>query len=205
MSDTPLTSVGGIILCGGRSSRMGQPKLSLPFGPETMLQRTIRLLKEVVSPIVVVAAIDQQLPVLSDDILIVRDEELGWGPLGGIAVGLEALAASVPAAYVAPCDAPLLQPAFIQAMIDHAQGYDIAVPKEQKFYHPLAAVYQTSLATVARSLIAEKKYRPLFLIEQANSNYVDVEELRTIDPELDSLRNMNKPEDYQAALQAAGF
>lgn len=205
MSDTPPPSVGGVILCGGRSSRMGQPKLALPFGPETMLERTIRLLKEVVSPIVVVAAIDQQLPDLDDDILIARDEEPGWGPLGGITVGLGALADLVPAAYVAPCDAPLLQPAFIQAMIEHAQGYDIAVPKEQKFYHPLAAVYRTELAPIARNLIDEKKYRPLFLIEQANSNCVDVDTLRSIDPDLDSLRNMNKPEDYQAALQAAGF
>lgn len=205
MSDMSPPSVGGVILCGGRSSRMGQPKLALPFGPETMLERTIRLLKEIVSPIVIVAAVDQQLPDLDDDVLIARDEEPGWGPLGGITVGLEALAELVPAAYVAPCDAPLLQPTFIQAMIDHARGYDIAVPKEQKFYHPLAAVYRTDLASVARHLIDKKKYRPLFLIEQANSNCVDVETLRSIDPELDSLRNMNHPEDYQAALRAAGY
>ena len=46
---------GGIILCGGRSSRMGTPKLALPFGPELMLQRIVRLLGEVCRPIVVVA------------------------------------------------------------------------------------------------------------------------------------------------------
>ena len=37
-------SRGAIILCGGRSSRMGLPKLALPFGPELMLQRIVRLL-----------------------------------------------------------------------------------------------------------------------------------------------------------------
>ena len=31
-----------IVLCGGRSSRMGTPKALLPFGPELMLQRVVR-------------------------------------------------------------------------------------------------------------------------------------------------------------------
>ena len=49
---------GGLVLCGGRSRRMGLDKASLPFGPETMLNRVVRKLSEVVSPIVVVAAKD---------------------------------------------------------------------------------------------------------------------------------------------------
>jgi molybdopterin-guanine dinucleotide biosynthesis protein A len=49
---SPEPNVGGIVLCGGRSTRMGRPKLSLPFGPETMLQRVLRILSEVVAPIV---------------------------------------------------------------------------------------------------------------------------------------------------------
>ena len=57
-------TAGGIVLCGGRSTRMGVPKATLPFGPETMLQRVVRLLGTVVSPIVVVAAREQSLPEL---------------------------------------------------------------------------------------------------------------------------------------------
>jgi len=53
---------GGIVLCGGKSTRMGVPKATLPFGPETMLQRVVRLLGTVVSPVVVVAAQGQPLP-----------------------------------------------------------------------------------------------------------------------------------------------
>ena len=53
--------LGGIILCGGRSSRMGLPKWSLPFGPETMLERIVRLLGKVCPTLVVVAAADQSL------------------------------------------------------------------------------------------------------------------------------------------------
>ena len=104
--------IGGIVLCGGKSSRMGRPKLSLPFGSELMLPRVVRILSEVVSPIVVVAATDQVLPDLPSNILIVRDEHEYLGPLAGIELGLRALRESgIEAAYVSSCDVPLLRPA----------------------------------------------------------------------------------------------
>jgi molybdopterin-guanine dinucleotide biosynthesis protein A len=48
-------TAAGIVLCGGRSTRMGSAKALLPFGAETMLQRVVRLLGTVVSPVVVVS------------------------------------------------------------------------------------------------------------------------------------------------------
>ena len=65
---------GAIILCGGKSSRMGRDKASLPFGPELMLQRVVRLLGEVVDPrkIVVVAAPGQSLPELPAGVTVAQ-------------------------------------------------------------------------------------------------------------------------------------
>ncbi len=76
--------VGGVVLCGGQSRRMGRAKAWLPFGTEIMLPRVVRLLGEAVSPIVVVAAPEQDLPPLPDDVRVVRDEEKGRGPLQGL-------------------------------------------------------------------------------------------------------------------------
>src|SRR6516164_10798270 len=95
----PIMSTAGIILCGGRSSRMGRPKAWLQFGPELMLQRVLRILSEVVSPIVVVAAPEQEVPPLSPDVQIVRDEREGFGPLQGLAAGLQGLQGRAEAAY----------------------------------------------------------------------------------------------------------
>src|SRR5205807_272847 len=102
----------GVVLCGGRSSRMGRPKAWLPFGGEALLQRVVRRLGEAVSPVVVVAAPGQELPSLPSEVAIVRDPEEGRGPLQGLAAGLAALAGRADAAYATSCDAPFLRPAF---------------------------------------------------------------------------------------------
>ncbi len=86
-------AAGGIVLCGGKSTRMGTAKALLPFGPETMLQRVVRLLGTVVSPIVAVAAVDQRCPSCRAGVIVTRDEREGRGPLEGLRAGLKALPA----------------------------------------------------------------------------------------------------------------
>src|SRR6202030_4816740 len=103
-------TAAGIVLCGGRSTRMGVPKATLPFGSETMLQRVVRLLGTVVSPVVVVAAREQSLPELPEDVAVTRDEREQRGPLEGLRAGLSALPKSADIAYVTSCDVPLLVP-----------------------------------------------------------------------------------------------
>lgn len=184
---------------------MGRPKLALPFGPETMLQRVVRILDSVVSPVAVVAAPGQELPRLPSSISVVCDEEPGLGPLGGLAAGLAHLKNVVDAAYVTSCDAPLLKPEFVGALASRLPGHDLVIPKDGRYHHPLAAVYRTHLEGNVRRLIAEKRMRPIDLFEECRTCEVDVEELRTADPQLDSLRNANTPEDYENVLRAAGF
>ena len=198
-------SVGGIVLCGGQSSRMGRPKLTLPFGEELMLPRIVRILRSVVSPVVVVSGPSQEVPPLPDDVRVVRDEQEHLGPLAGIEVGLRALRDVVQAVYISSCDVPLLRPEFITEMIHRLGSHELAVPREGKFHHPLAAVYRTSLTDRVHQLVADKRLRPLFLIQSSDAVEVSVEELMTVDPQLHSLRNLNRPEDYEEALRLAGF
>lgn len=198
-------SIGGIVLCGGRSTRMGMAKASLPFGPETMLQRVVRLLGGVVSPIVVVAARDQELPPLPSDVIVTRDEREARGPLEGLRAGLKALPDTVAAAYVTSCDVPLLEPAFVQRMVDLLGRDDIAVMEIDGFTHPLSAVYRRATLPHVESLLAEDRLRPVFLFDAVRTRRVKPEEMVAVDPELRTLRNLNTPADYQAALADAGF
>jgi molybdopterin-guanine dinucleotide biosynthesis protein A len=192
-------SAGGIVLCGGKSTRMGTSKALLPFGPETMLQRVIRLLGQVVSPLVAVAAVDQVLPELPESVLLTRDEHEGRGPLEGLRAGLKALPSEVDAAYVTSCDVPLLVPAFVRQMLTLAAGYDIAVMEINGFSHPLSAVYRRAALPQVEQLLANNRLRPAFLFDAVKTRRVRPEEM-TADPELLTLQNLNTPEDYAKAL-----
>ena len=198
-------AVGGIVLCGGKSTRMGVPKATLPFGPETMLQRVVRLLRAVVSPIVVVAAREQSLPALPDGVRITRDEREAKGPLEGIRAGLSALPASVDAAYITSCDVPLLVPAFVERMIDLMGDDDIAVMEIDGFPHPLSAIYRRDVLRHVEPLLAADRLRPVFLFDAVRTRRVKPEEMTLVDPGLRTLRNLNTPEDYRAALADAGI
>lgn len=193
--------VGGIVLCGGQSKRMGRAKAWLPFGDELMLPRVVRLLVEVVHPIVVVAAPDQDVPTLPTDIVIVRDEEKGRGPLQGLKAGLEALRGKADAAYLSSCDVPFLMPAFVRRLVDLLGDQQICVPKVGDYHHPLAAVYRLSVLETVTQLLDEGRLRPFFLFESVPTRLVGEEELRDVDPGCQTLRNLNTPEEYEAALR----
>lgn len=192
----------GIVLCGGKSTRMGTSKAMLPFGPETMLQRVVRLLSGIVSPIVVVAALDQELPELPRDVIVARDEHEGRGPLEGLRAGLKALPAGADTAYVTSCDVPLLVPGFVTQMLELAKGYDIAVMEIDGFTHPLSAVYRRATLPLVEDLLAKSRLRPLFLFEATNTRRVKPAEM-TSDPDLRTLRNLNTRQDYEQALADA--
>jgi molybdopterin-guanine dinucleotide biosynthesis protein A len=194
-------SAGGIVLCGGQSKRMGRPKAWLPFGDETMLERVVRILSKVVQPIVVVAAPEQDVPPLPPEVLLTRDEEKGKGPLQGLSAGLRVLSERVEAAYLSSCDVPLLRPAFVRRMLSLLGQHSICVPHVDGFHHPLAAVYRVDILAQVNRLLAENRLRPIFLFETVPTRLVEPQELLDIDPNLQSLRNLNTPEDYEQALR----
>jgi molybdopterin-guanine dinucleotide biosynthesis protein A len=181
---------------------MGRPKAWLPFAGEIMLPRVVRLLGEAVSPVVVVAAPGQDVPPLPAGVAVVRDEERGRGPLQGLAAGLEALRGLADAAYLSSCDVPFLRPAFVRRLGDLLGNHAVCVPRVGEYHHPLAAVYRLEVADAVRRLLAEDRLRPFFLFEAVPTRVVTAEELADVDPTFQTLRNLNTPEEYEAALLA---
>jgi molybdenum cofactor guanylyltransferase len=198
---------GAIILCGGKSSRMGRDKATLPFGPELMIERVVRLVSEVVDPegIVVVAARNQSLPELPAGVIIARDIREFRGPLQGLATGLRKLGDRFDAVYATACDVPLLVPAFIRRMFQLWAEYDVAVPFDGQHHHSLAAVYRPRVLPHIQTLLDTDRLRPRFLFDLVRTREVPVDDLRDVDPQLATLENLNCYDDYLAALAAAGF
>lgn len=201
MSFPPL-HCGGIVLCGGRSSRMGQPKHLLPWGKSTVLGCIVETLRKVVSPVVVVGSPGQEVPPLPVGITFVQDEEEYLGPLSGLRTGLRAMGSDTDAVYLTGCDTPLLMPGIVSRILSGLTlDVDAAVVAEEGFYHPLAAVYRTSLLPAVEDLIRTNELRPRSLIQRHRHRTISPEELTDIDPALLSLRNMNTWDDYQELLK----
>jgi molybdenum cofactor guanylyltransferase len=186
---------------------MGRDKATLPFGPELMLQRVVRLLSAAVDTedMVVVAAPSQCLPDLPPAVTVVRDSHEFRGPLQGLATGLGAIGNRFDAVYATACDVPLLVPAFVEQMFESLSDFDIAVPFDGQHYHPLAAVYRPRVLPHIQSLLDANRLRPVFLFDQVPTREIPVNNLRASDPQLSTLANLNHPDDYRAALIAAGF
>ena len=87
-----MAEAAGIVLAGGRSSRMGTPKAALEWHGSTLLRRVVGLVARTVDgPVVVVRAPGQELPALPDGVELVEDAREGRGPLQGLAAGLAAV------------------------------------------------------------------------------------------------------------------
>jgi molybdopterin-guanine dinucleotide biosynthesis protein A len=138
-------------------------------------------------------------------IIVARDEHENRGPLEGLQAGLKAIPTGVDAAYVTGCDVPLLVPAFVRRMVELLGDSDVAVAEIDGFSHPLSAVYHRQTLPHIEALLAANRLRPVFLFEAVRTRRVQRGELNAIDPDLNTLRNVNTRDDYVAALLIAGL
>src|ERR1039457_1518095 len=100
-----MPSSAGIVLAGGRSSRMGTPKAALEWHGSTLLRRTAGIVSRATDgPVVVVRAQGQALPVLPAQVEVIDDPREGMGPIQGLAAGLAAIAGRAAIAFACSTD-----------------------------------------------------------------------------------------------------
>ena len=198
--------VGAVVLAGGRSSRMGEPKALLEWHGSTLLRHVVGLVSRgCEGPVVVVRAAGQQLPELPSSVRVLDDEQEGRGPLQGVAVGLSALQDEVEHAFVCATDLPFLHPRFVRRVTRAAAGRDIAIPVVGGFRQPTTAAYRTSLAARAHALLEQDRLRVGFLLEDADVAALDEQALlddpalRRLDPHLESVLGVNDRPAYEQA------
>ena len=189
-----------VVLCGGHSRRMGRDKAWLPFGPVTLLEHMVHRVAPLVDELVVVAREGQDVP---GDFSVVRDPPGGEGPLAGIVAGLSHVSAD--RVFVTACDAPLLVPGVVDRLFELSRDVEIAVPRVGRHHMVLTAVYARAVLPRAEALLAAGRLRPFYLLEQSEVRIVTEDDLRDVDPELDSLRDCDTPEGHAEALERAGL
>jgi molybdopterin-guanine dinucleotide biosynthesis protein A len=184
-----------LILAGGRSRRMGRDKAALPVGDGTMIDHLVRRLSPVVDETIVAGGSNA---LRLDGLRRIDDRYPGMGPLAGIHAGL--LEAGRPLVWVVGCDLPDVEPQLGRLLRRRAVDCDAAVPRVDGRPEGVCAVYRRSLAARLETLLRAGHRSVKAFLAGVKVCYVTPAELRSVDPELRSFRNINTPADYEAWL-----
>lgn len=219
----------GIVLAGGRSSRIGAPKALLELAGEPLLRHVVRALAPACDEIVLVAAPeaaqpaelrdglarearligrrwralhgDAGTPALAPRVRVVHDLQPHLGPVSGLATGLAAARGAI--AFVAACDVPFLVPALVAGLLERAEAdpsLDVVVPRWRGYLEPLLTVYRTaSMASHYARQLAENDLKPTACLAAVRVQEVCGDELAGLDPDGRSFVNLNAPADFVAA------
>lgn len=207
--------MGAVVLCGGQSSRMGFDKFLLPLGERTFLDCLLeKLTGSVTGPIVCSASTSTKKAIVEiveriggDKVRVVVDENQDCGPVEGIRVGLSALESEVEWAFVTGCDVPLLRPQVIALLVDATKEQEVeaVLPHRGERIYGITALYRTNIGATIDAMIEQGSLRVSDLARSLNCCMIDVDDFRSADPNFDSMKNFNSPEQYLDFIKAHGL
>jgi molybdenum cofactor cytidylyltransferase len=193
--------ISGIVLAGGRSRRMGQPKATLKVGDETFLERAVRVLQEGgCQDVVVVLGVDDPELVDLTSGSGARSARSGGGPeqIDSLRAGLRALSATVQAAVVMPVDHPQVEPKTVAAVIEtfeDCRAPVVRVSHEGRHGHPVLFA-----ATVFDELLSGDLPDGARTVVRSHAD--DLVEVEVDDPGV--LIDVDTPTDYEEHLGDPG-
>ncbi|MGV6862176.1 MAG: molybdenum cofactor guanylyltransferase [Putridiphycobacter sp.] len=182
-------SVTGIILAGGKSSRMKQDKGLLLFQGIPMVQYSIELLKPLVTEIIIVA---NHSGYNQFGEKVVEDQYQNKGPVGGIFTGLSA--SSTKFNFVLSCDTPFVSEALLRHLFRLHQKSDVTIPAFNGKIHPLIGLYNSDLANDFEKAILQNELKLMSVNQRLNYNVVNLD---SSDFSEQNFINLNSTEDIQ--------
>jgi molybdopterin-guanine dinucleotide biosynthesis protein A len=186
-----------LILAGGDSKRFGGEKAFFEIEGRPMIQRVVEEVSKLSGEIVISCRTGlERLAIMYPEAKIIPDKWDKKGALTGIVSALP----EVESDYVAlvTCDCPKIKSGVIEMLFKSARGHDGATPRWPNGYiDPLQAVYRTKKLQVAAQKVWERgKMRLADVLKMLpDVVYVSTEELKKVDPKLESFLNVNLPED----------
>ena len=192
--------VTGVVLAGGRSSRLGRDKALLMLGEETLLARAVRTLSSIAAEVLVMGPPERAALVPAARVL--PDERPGDGPLPALALALREMRGDRLIAVAT--DMPLLSAPLLAYLLDRSEDYDVTVPRVGGRTQQLHAAYSRAClpyieAQLARDDLKIDRFFPL-----VRTLIVEEHELTPLDPELRSFQNINTEDDWITVQRLAG-
>lgn len=182
--------VTGVILTGGKSRRLGQDKVLLPYRGEPLVLHVHRILVELFPRVILVGHPRPELEALG--LACIPDQVPGQGVLGGITTALDK--AATPYIFVAGADMPFLTPSLISGILRYRAGADAVIPIGPRGLEPLCAVYSASCAPSFRQSLLEGVRR---IVEALEGFVVLSPKIVPKEGEPDPFININRPEDLK--------
>jgi molybdopterin-guanine dinucleotide biosynthesis protein A len=180
----------GAILAGGQSTRFGgRDKSALLLDGRAIFDHQIAALAPVVDEVLIVGG----------PRATIHDIVPGCGPLGGLHAAL--MAAHGGAVLIVACDMPYLSTPFLTYLLSFATDADIVVPRSERGYHPLCAVYTRACLEPVAARLADRRLKMRELVDSLRTRVVPVDEIRQFGDPDRLLANVNTPADY-AGLEA---
>lgn len=202
-----MRTYSGIVLAGGRSTRMGADKASLTIRNISLLDRAVALLEPLVDDVIVVTRAQERT---AGRVRVVADEIRDRGPMAGLLTGLHAV--RHPEALVVPVDLPLLPPAFLKYLAESSYGWDITVPRWRDGIEPLVGVYAVRCAPLMAAALrsGQGSMQDFVTATEVPIRFLEEPEVRQFGDPARLFFNVNTPEDARvvesllAAPAAAG-
>lgn len=187
------TDVWGLILAGGRSTRMGKDKALLEIDGVTMFERNLRMMRRLFSKVI----ISGDRPDLSQPEVLFFPDIYPGSALGGLYTGLDAAESHF--VMVSACDIPFPDERIARYLLSFRMDYDVVVPRTPGGFEPLFAVYRKTCLPFMKDLLERNLYKINGIFPQVRVRYVDYSEMP--DGWEHALLNINTPEQYRTVKE----
>ncbi len=186
----------GIILAGGRSSRLNVNKAFLKLGSTVVFDKLLGIFRGLFDDIIIVANNPRRFKRYG--VLVVKDAIVNKMALGGIYSGL--IHSKNKYNFIAACDMPFINPRVVEYMKGFCGVYDVIVPRTAKGIEPLHAIYSKNCIHNIEQKIAEGELKTSAFYPRLKVKEISEKKLTRFDPALLSFFNINTQTDYKKAL-----
>jgi molybdenum cofactor guanylyltransferase len=195
--------ITGVILSGGKSSRMGFNKSLLKINGKTIIEYVVELMQNIFSKVILITNSPDEYRFLNLEML--EDIYKNYGPLAGIHSGL--VNSSTKRNFIISCDVPLMTEQMIRYLVDYPTDKLITIARADGYIQQLVGIYNRDIIVTAEDILEKEKLvdernsdqrrrgcKVLSLVNQVGAEIINTDSLSFYIP--DTYFNMNKTEDF---------
>jgi len=187
----------GIILAGGKNTRIGEDKSFIKVGNQTMIERIVSTLSAIFHDIIIISNSPESYSSLnckiSPDIVPEKNS------LGGIYTGLKV--SSTDYNFIFACDMPFLNENLIKFMIHSIEDVDIVIPRTDRGCEPLHAIYSKKCIPPIKKQIEKNNLRIIDFFPSVRVKEIEQRDIEKFDSLHTAFLNLNTRQDITKAQE----